>query len=84
MTYIKAGDIYYNTQVYFRKHYIDDLPNDDKVWAQEYRVWLRSQGAEIVSHSKLQIKTALGVVPYFDSFAFKNEHDATIFALRWS
>lgn len=83
MIEITAGEIYYNTQVYFRKHYIDNLPNDDKVWAKEYREWLRSQGAEIVSPNGNCAVTALGVAPFYDKFVFKNDRDATMFLLRW-
>lgn len=84
MIEIEAGHIYYNTQVYFRKHHIDDLPNDDKVWAKEYREWLRSQGAEIFSPNKERVVTSLGIAPFCDKFVFKNDHDATMFVLRWS
>ena len=84
MTLIEAGDIYYNTQVYFRKHFIDDLPNDQDVWAKVYREWLHSQGCEIVILSPNLLRNSLGVAPYYDKFGFKNERDAVFFVLRWA
>lgn len=84
MILIDTNDLYYNTQVYFRKNLMDDLPNDDKVWCEEYHKWLKSQGAKIVFSKSDLIRNALGVAPGYDKFGFENEHDATLFVLRWS
>ena len=86
MTKILCDAIYYNTQVYFRKHFIDDLPNDDKEWAKAYHAWLKEQGATVVPPPNKQnlLATALGVSPYYDHFCFENDHDATVFVLKWS
>ena len=84
MTLIETGDIYYNTQVYFRKHFLDDLPNDDRVWETVYRLWLRSQGCEIVNLASAPLRNSLGIAPYYDKFGFKNPEDATMFILRWA
>lgn len=85
MTLIEAGDIYYNTQVYFRKHFIDDLPNDHHSWTTEYRRWLRSQGCEVITDpSPTILRNSLGIAPFYDKFGFKNPEDATIFILRWA
>ena len=85
MITLETNDLYYNTQVYFRKHYIDNLPNDDKVWGQEYHKWLAAQGAIIVKNKQeVFLRNSLGVAPYYDKFGFENERDATMFILRWS
>ncbi len=84
MILIDTNELYYNTQVYFRKNLMDDLPNDDKVWCEEYHKWLKSQGVVIVNSSGDLIRNALGIAPGYDKFGFENEHDATIFVLRWS
>jgi hypothetical protein len=84
MIYLETGDLYYNTQVYFRKNLMDDLPNDDKAWKKAYHTWLETQGVVIVISSKDLIRNALGVAPGYDMFGFENEHDATMFVLKWS
>jgi hypothetical protein len=85
MIFLPTYELYYSTQVYFRKHFIDDLPNDDKVWEQEYHKWLATQGATIVKTKKIGIiRNSLGVAPYYDEFGFENDQDATMFILRWS
>ena len=84
MTLIETGDIYYNTQVYFRKHFLDDLPNDGRVWAKVYREWLQSQGCEIVNLASAPLRNRLGIAPHYDKFGFKNPEDATLFILRWA
>ena len=84
MILIKAGEIYYKTQVYFHEHIIDSLPNDDKVWEAEYKKWLKDQGAVVIKPKRQCLTTALGVSPFYDHFGFENEYDATLFLLRWS
>lgn len=83
MILLDTNELYYNTQVYFRKNLMDDLPNDDDVWREEYHKWLKSQGAKIV-FSKELIRNILGIAPGYDKFGFENEHDATLFVLKWS
>lgn len=84
MILLPCGDLYYNTQVYFRKHVIDHLLNDQQVWAQQYREWLAEQGCEIVLSNNRALRNSLNVSPFYDSFGFRNEADATAFLLRWS
>lgn len=86
MTLIETDMIYFNTQVYFRKHYIDDLPNDDNIWKEAYKKWLLSQGCVIVPYTKDEyvLKTSLGIAPYLDKFGFDDPNDAMLFVLRWS
>lgn len=85
MILLAMNEVYYNTQVYFRRHHMDNLPNDDKIWAAEYRNWLKSQGAVIVEPTMLNLtRNGLGVAPHFDKFGFERQEDATVFALRWS
>lgn len=82
---LDTEDLYYNTQVYFRHHILETLPNDDRVWRDEYHAWLKSQGAVIVKDHNLRVLTnSLGVSPGYDKFGFKNEQDATLFILRWA
>ena len=84
MILLPCGDLYYNTQVYFRQHIVDQLPNDTHVWAQAYRDWLAEQGCEIILSNNRALRNSLGVAPWYDSFGFSNDHDATVFALRWT
>jgi hypothetical protein len=84
MIYLETGDLYYNTQVYFRKNLMDDLPNDDKAWREAYHTWLETQGAVIIISPLDLIRNVLGVAPSYDKFGFKNESDATLFVLKWS
>lgn len=84
MILLDTDELYFNTQVYFRKNLMDDLPNDDKAWREAYHAWLKSQGAVIVNSSGDLIRNALGIAPSYDKFGFENEHDATMFVLRWS
>jgi hypothetical protein len=82
--YLETGDLYYNTQVYFKKNLMADLPNDDKAWQKSYHAWLETQGAVIVNSSFDLIRNALGVAPGYDKFGFENESDATLFVLKWA
>lgn len=85
MTYLPTEDIYYNTQVYFRKNCWSNMPNDDRVWAERYRKWLAEQGCVIVHYSETNLITnSLGIAPGFHYFAFEKSEDATLFKLRWS
>jgi hypothetical protein len=76
-------DLYYNTQIYFAKNILNDLPNDDREWADAYRQWLLDQGCQLVSNT-WTIQNSLGVSPGYDIFRFHQEEDATAFILRWS
>jgi hypothetical protein len=84
MIYLETGALYYNTQVYFRKNLMDDLPNDDKAWQKSYHAWLETQGAVIINLNTPYIRNALGVAPGYDKFGFENESDATLFVLKWA
>lgn len=84
MILIPCDEIYYNTQVYFRKNCMDDLPNDDNSWAKAYREWLAKQGCEIITNKNNLVTNSLGVAPFYDNFGFRIEEDATMFILRWS
>lgn len=75
-------DLYTNTQVYFAKNILPELPNDNFAWQLGYRNWLLDQGCELVPHMWV-CKNTLGVSPGFDKFRFHNEQDATSFVLRW-
>lgn len=77
-------DWYWNSQIWFAKNIIPNLPNDDHVWALEYQKWLQEQGAELVlSHSGL-IRNSIGVAPGYDHIEFADEQKHLIFVLRWS
>lgn len=84
MILLETNDIYYNTQVYFRKNLMDGLPNNDKAWAKAYHAWLKTQGAVIVTYHGDVLHNSLGIAPGFDYFGFKDPKDATWFRLRWS
>jgi hypothetical protein len=79
-----SAKMYYNTQVYFREHYIDDLPNDDRAWAEKYKEWLAEQGCVIIHTNDRVLRNSLGIAPWYDKFSFENPEDATMFVLRWS
>lgn len=83
MILLEINQMYYNTQVYFRKNHIDKLPNDDKIWAKEYSKWLAEQGCFIVHSNDRVLRNSLGVAPHYDKFGFKREEDAVQFTLRW-
>lgn len=83
MILLEINQMYYNTQVYFRKNHIDELPNDDKTWAKEYSKWLAEQGCFIVHSNDRVLRNSLGVAPHYDKFGFKREEDAVQFTLRW-
>lgn len=77
--------MYFNTQVYFRQHLLNDLANNEQVWQQRYHNWLAEQGCVIVrSDKKNLLRNSLGIAPGFDTFGFGDERDAVIFRLRWS
>lgn len=84
MKYINDVNIYYNTQVYFREHCMNDLPNDSRVWARAFRDWLATQGCEIEQTRGDVVRNSLDFAPHYDSFRFSNDRDATVFILRWA
>ena len=47
MKYIQDFELWYTLQIYFKNNIMPNLVNDDKVWAHEFRRWLKEQGAEI-------------------------------------
>ena len=61
-----------------------NLVNDDKVWALEFRKWLKEQGAKIEHSPKGVLRNSLNVSPGFDRLVFEDDRDATMFILRWS
>lgn len=84
-TYLPTLDLYYNTQVYFKQNHMHDLENSYDAWINAYKAWLAAQGCEIKhSHKKDLIRTGIGVAPGHDRFAFRDNRDAIVFALRWS
>jgi hypothetical protein len=84
MTYIDDINIIYNLQYWFRKNRIDDLDNNDKVWAENFKQWLAEQGCEIDYANNRVLRNSLGIAPNYDKLRFANSKDATIFVLRWS
>lgn len=84
MTHINDVNIYYNVQVYFRKHCMDGLPNDSRAWSRAFRDWLAEQGCEIEQTRGDVIRNTLDFAPHYDNFRFRNDRDATVFILRWS
>lgn len=86
MILLETNDLYYNTQVYFRKNHWINMPNHERVWAERYHKWLAEQGCAIVlTKSDIEVvRNSLGISPGYDKFGFENERDATMFVLRWS
>lgn len=84
MTYINNLTVIYNIQVWFRQNCMDDLPNDDVIWAREFRRWLAGQGGEIVLNEKAYLRNSLEIAPGYDRLKFERDEDATAFLLRWS
>jgi len=83
--YIETNKLHYNTRLYFRRHIMDTLPNNQTDWYYGYRSWLAEQGCTIVKYAEKDLAVdALGVSPGYDRFGFENEQDATMFVLRWS
>jgi hypothetical protein len=84
MIIINDISVMYNTFMYFRKHYIPDLPNDDETWASVYNEWLGSQGAKILKTNLDILRNGLDFNPVYDKLVFENDADATLFLLKWS
>lgn len=84
MILLNTNELYYNTQVYFAKHFMDGLTNDANALRQSYHAWLKTQGAVVIKGPESLICNILGIAPSYDKFGFKNEHDAIVFVLRWS
>jgi hypothetical protein len=84
MTYIDNTTVIYNIQIWFRRNCIDDLPNDDIIWAREFRRWLAEQGGEIEHAEKSYLRNSLGIAPGYDRLKFERDEDATMFLLRWA
>lgn len=85
MKYINNPDIWYNLQIHFKNNIIPGLENDDRVWAAEFRQWLKAQGAdiELVMGQRL-LRNSLQIAPGYDRLVFENDGDATMFLLRWT
>ena len=84
MKYIQDSDLWYTLQVYFKNIIMPDLANDDKVWAHEFRRWLKEQGAEIEQSPYRLVRNSLGIAPHYDKLVFEDEQRLTWFVLRWS
>ena len=85
MKYIQDSDLWYTLQVYFKNNIMPNLVNDDKVWAHEFRRWLKEQGAEIehLMNQRL-VRNSLGIAPHYDKLFFEDEQRLAWFVLRWS
>lgn len=84
MKYIQDSDLWYTLQVYFKNIIMPDLANDDKVWAHEFRRWLKEQGAEIEQSPYRLVRNSLGIAPHYDKLFFDDEQKLAWFVLRWS
>jgi hypothetical protein len=84
MKYIQDSDLWYTLQVYFKNNIMPNLVNDDKVWAHEFRRWLKEQGAEIEQSPYRLVRNSLGIAPHYDRLFFENEQRLAWFVLRWS
>lgn len=84
MKIILDPEIMVNLQIYFRKNILPELPNDDRLWADSFKLWLSEQGAAIDYHPGRLLRNGLGIAPHYDRLVFEKEQDATFFILRWS
>jgi len=85
MKYIDGPDIWYNLQIHFSNNFIPHLEYDNKVWAAEFKRWLKDQGAdiELVMGQRL-LRNSFGIAPRYDRLVFERDRDVTMFLLRWS
>ena len=86
MTYINDFNIINNIQVWYRHNRLVNLANDDRVWREDFRAWLKEQGCEIdpgPGNNRL-LRNGLGIAPHYDRLRFEDDRDATVFILRWS
>jgi hypothetical protein len=84
MKYIQDSDLWYTLQIYFKNNILINLVNDDKVWAYEFRRWLKEQGAEIEQSPYRLVRNSLGIAPHYDKLFFENEQRLAWFVLRWA
>ena len=85
MNYIQSPDIWYNLQIHFSNNFIPHLEYDDRVWAAEFRQWLKDQGADIEMELGYRlIRNSFGIAPHYDRLVFESDGDATMFVLRWA
>ena len=84
MKYIQDSDLWYTLQIYFKNNIMPNLVNNDKVWAYEFRLWLKEQGAEIEQSPDRLVRNSLGIAPHYDKLFFEDEQRLTWFVLRWS
>lgn len=85
MKYINSPDIWYNLQIHFSNNFIPHLEYDDRVWAAEFRQWLKDQGADIEMELGYRlIRNSFGIAPHYDRLVFEDDGDATVFVLRWA
>jgi hypothetical protein len=85
MKYIENPDIWYNLQMHFSNNFIPHLEYDNKVWAAEFKRWLKDQGADIemVMNQRL-LRNSFGIAPRYDRLVFEDERIATMFMLKWA
>lgn len=85
MKYIENPDIWYNLQIHFSNNFIPRLEYDNKVWAAEFKRWLKDQGAdiELVMGQRL-LRNSFGIAPRYDRLVFEDERIATMFMLKWA
>ena len=81
MTYINDFNIIINIQVWYRHNRLVNLSNDDRVWREDFRAWLKEQGCEIDPGPG---NNGLGFAPGYDRLRFEDDQAATVFILRWS
>ena len=84
MKYIQDFELWYTLQIYFKNNIMPNLVNNDKVWAYEFRLWLKEQGAEIELSPYRLVRNSLGIAPHYDKLFFENEQRLAWFVLRWS
>ena len=87
MKYINNPKTIYNLIAYFKKNIVPDLGNDNRVWAESFKLWLLKQGANIEvcpAAGRWFDKSLLGIAPNFDKLAFEDECKLIMFSLRWS
>jgi hypothetical protein len=83
MIYVNSSFLIGNAQIYFAREILPNLPNDDKIWTEEFAQWLSSQGARIVPAPDC-IRNSIGLAHHYDLIAFDSTEDATAFRLKWA
>lgn len=79
-----GSDLYFNVQIWFARHILPELPNDDQSWASGFRKWLKMQGARIEMSPLDVSRNGVNVAIGHDRMVFDTKQDYLIFLLRWS